>query len=49
MTGTPRGAPSRNSDAHLGLQRMTEPGKERTIEERVGEAREGLTLLADYL
>jgi hypothetical protein len=31
------------------LPRMTEPGKERTIEERVGEAREGLTLLADYL
>jgi len=28
---------------------MAEQGKERTITERVEEAREGLTLLADYL
>jgi len=28
---------------------MAEPTVERTIEERVGDAREGLTVLADYL
>jgi len=28
---------------------MAEPAVERTIEERVGDAREGLTVLADYL
>ena len=28
---------------------MAEPTQERTIEQRVGDAREGLTLLADYL
>jgi hypothetical protein len=28
---------------------MAEPTQERTIDERVGAAREGLTLLADYL
>jgi len=28
---------------------MAEPTQERTIEERVGDAREGLTVLADYL
>jgi hypothetical protein len=28
---------------------MAEPTQERTIEQRVGDAREGLTVLADYL
>ncbi len=31
------------------LGEMAEPTQERTNEERVGDAREGLTLLADYL
>ena len=31
------------------LDPMAEPAQERTIEERVGSAREGLTLLAAYL
>jgi hypothetical protein len=31
------------------LAAMADPTQERTIEERVGAAREGLTLLADYL
>lgn len=34
--------------AGLGSSRMAE-APERTAEERIGEAREGLTLLADYL